>query len=407
MTSFFAWLDHSEHERRRMLDVIDLFREQETRDELGLGTIRDAFADQLFPGTSTIQTRARYFLFIPWIYRTLEGKRITSGEIVQRARRDEVSLINALAESADRDGVIGIEARDRLKRLPSAVYWQGLGVWGIRTFPGSQDQYHRAFDRLPSKNELELRNDDNEPVEGRIRRNWDPRLPPMPSSFPQGAAFPLSRNEAEYLRDRIAARCGQSLLAWLVDRGVAWEPTAFPWQHPQYASFPDRVRELLQHARNFSETTVGAAWLYNLMLAETSGRGDDKAHYRERLGEWASMLAARENFVRSWDESRFWELARVGGARIGLGTQSFVSRWLALSRQEGFAATAADEPSARQLIHTRERDLKGGQARLDNRSALDRWSGAAGAGQISYRWAKSQGIVLDILRGLAETKADA
>ena len=58
MPSTFTWLDHSEHERRQMLDVIDLFRERDTRDELGLGTIRDAFADLSFPATSTIQTRA-------------------------------------------------------------------------------------------------------------------------------------------------------------------------------------------------------------------------------------------------------------------------------------------------------------------------------------------------------------
>ncbi len=40
------------------MEVIDLFGEDDTRDELGLGTIRDGFADLLFPGTSTIQTRA-------------------------------------------------------------------------------------------------------------------------------------------------------------------------------------------------------------------------------------------------------------------------------------------------------------------------------------------------------------
>ena len=41
------------------------FQEKESRDELGLGSVRDSFADQLFPGTSTIQTRLRYTLFVP------------------------------------------------------------------------------------------------------------------------------------------------------------------------------------------------------------------------------------------------------------------------------------------------------------------------------------------------------
>ena len=76
MTSTFTWLDYSEREKRKMLDVIDLFGEQDTRDELGIGTVRDAFADLLFPGTSTIQTRARYFLFVPWMYLELERRRL-------------------------------------------------------------------------------------------------------------------------------------------------------------------------------------------------------------------------------------------------------------------------------------------------------------------------------------------
>ena len=61
MTAILAWLDYSERDRKRALDVVGLLREPSTVDELGLGPVRDAFADLLFPGASTIQTRARYF----------------------------------------------------------------------------------------------------------------------------------------------------------------------------------------------------------------------------------------------------------------------------------------------------------------------------------------------------------
>ena len=66
--STFAWIDHSEKQRRQILEAIDLFREKDTRDELGIAGIRDAFSDMLFPGTGALQTRARYFLFVPWMY---------------------------------------------------------------------------------------------------------------------------------------------------------------------------------------------------------------------------------------------------------------------------------------------------------------------------------------------------
>ena len=71
MTSTFAWLDYSESDRRKALDVVDLFREQDMRDELGIGTVRDTIADSLFPGISTIQIRASYLLFILLLYQAL------------------------------------------------------------------------------------------------------------------------------------------------------------------------------------------------------------------------------------------------------------------------------------------------------------------------------------------------
>lgn len=61
--SAIAWLDHTEADKPRMLAVIDLFREQDTVDELGLSAVWDVFADLLFPGTGTecVATRATPF----------------------------------------------------------------------------------------------------------------------------------------------------------------------------------------------------------------------------------------------------------------------------------------------------------------------------------------------------------
>ena len=171
MRSSFSWLDYSEHDRRKMLDVVALFREADTRDELGLGAIRDAIADLLFPGTGTVQTRARYFLFVPWIHKRLERERIGSERAVAKGRRLEISLIDALAESADTRGVIGIDARKSLKLLPSTIYWRGLESWGIRLFRGTQPQYFRWLDRYYALPQRVIRNDDGEPLEGRTLAN--------------------------------------------------------------------------------------------------------------------------------------------------------------------------------------------------------------------------------------------
>lgn len=52
-----GWIDFSKTERSKVLT------ERGTLDELGIAPIRDGFSNLFFPGTSTIQTRAKYFFF--------------------------------------------------------------------------------------------------------------------------------------------------------------------------------------------------------------------------------------------------------------------------------------------------------------------------------------------------------
>ena len=102
--SSLAWIDFDESERQRAQRIMALFQERESRDELGLGAIRDSIADHLFPGTSTIQTRLRYMLFIPWILRRLEGRDGTASKLSVEGRSMEVRLSDALKKGARPSG---------------------------------------------------------------------------------------------------------------------------------------------------------------------------------------------------------------------------------------------------------------------------------------------------------------
>jgi len=295
MGSTFTWLDHSEHDRRRVLDAVDRFKETSTRDELGLGGIRDTFADLLFPGTSTIQTRARYFFFVPWMYRHLHEKRVSADKVVTRARKEEIQLRDALLKTEDTAGVLGKVAGASLKRLPSNVYWQGRGAWKIRLYPGSQQEYHRYFERL---HDLDGggSDDDGESLDGSRTAPWHPYLPPAPASFPEEADFELRAAEARYLAERICFSSPRSLLAFLVRRGNSVEAD-YPWTHPQLAEFPAHIRDILHHGLLLSESMHGAALLYNLMLAEQLPAGP-------RRDELTSPSAsARACTPRCWERS--------------------------------------------------------------------------------------------------------
>src|SRR3954454_12654889 len=115
MGSFISWLDHSEADQRRVREMLRLFSDKETVDDLGLGTIRDAISNELFPGTSVVQTRARYYLFIPWIY--AEAQRRWPSNLLAKAGDMERKLIFALLNGGEGDGVIGREAQAKLKTL--------------------------------------------------------------------------------------------------------------------------------------------------------------------------------------------------------------------------------------------------------------------------------------------------
>ena len=348
--SAFVWLDYSERERRKMLDVVDLFREHDTRDELGIGSVRDAFADMLFPGTSTIMTRARYFLLVPWTYQRLERLRVRSAEIAARARQAELNLVEPIERSDDNDGNIGKVAKTTLKRLPSSVYWQGLSVWGIRSFRGAQVQYHRSLDRYYAQltrhggraSERDVEHDDL------ISPNWHAGLIPPPEDFPKECSLSLTRREAEYLAERIrlSPACSGSLLAELVAQRRRSDDVPFAWEHPHCAELPPKLREMLDHAQNFSEVMHGAPLLYNLILAEQAHRDESVAKYRRDFGEWAKSLSARSRALAQWNRERFWELVRSVNPRITGPTYEFINTWWDLALA-GDAARLCDSPAAR------------------------------------------------------------
>ena len=398
MTSSFTWLDYSEHERRKMLDVIELFGERTTRDELGIGGVRDAFADLLFPGTSTIQTAAKYFLFVPWIYLSLEEKRIQSSKVTERARKLEILLAQELEISGETEGVIGRFAKERLQRLPSSVYWQGLRQWDIRRFSGSQEEYHRSLDLFyerqrrhgMSKSEFE-----GESADGSGQLNWH-AVPSMPEDFPTGATLDLTVVEADYLRERILSSCTHSLLAWLVRERIFVEGIPFVWSLP--VELPELNRIQVQHGRNFSEVMHGAQLLYNLMLAEKRSWPEKVDHYQETLKKWWQLIESRREELAQWKLAEFWQTVRQKNPRIHPRAEQFINEWIQrVVSASSLSILLLSGSETRQQIEEREVGLKRGLARLRNDLACKMWNGAAGATQLDLRWNSARGILSDIL----------
>ena len=408
MASTLTWLDYSERDRRRALDVIDLFRETGTVDELGLAGVGNSYSDLFFPGTTTLQTRACYFLLIPWTFLRLERLRVASSEAQERARWEELHLNRRLREGSDTWGVFGTQAGDALKRLPSEVYWGGLGAWGIRTFSGHKWAYFRSLDGFRRRKE-QFQGTRRDP-EGRSAppMNWHPHLPEPPSGFPTASvSVALRRQDAEYLRERIQTRQSKSLLAVLAGRAAVEDLQAdWPWDLAHLPEVSPVLRDHLRDARHFAICMQGAALLYNLMLSELKKRDEWQDKYRRKLSKWTDEVRELGPALEDWRLDGVWRVVRTQGRSLRYPTRNFVERWVENMKRAG-PEGIGDNGNARTLVRDRETQLKRGRARFTNPRRLELWGGESGTGRLSYRWGPAKRVLKDIYDGLARSEGDA
>ena len=409
MTSSLTWLDYSERDRRRALDVIDLFRETGMVDELGLATVRNSYSDLFFPGTSTIQTRACYFLLVPWTFLRLEGLQVPSSKFGKKGQQEERNLNRRLRAEGDTRGVFGSQAGDALKRLPSEVYWGGLGSWGIRTFSGHMWSYFRSLDGFYRRG-TQFRSAPRDPAGRRAPpANWHPHIPEPPSGFLRGKiTVGLRRRDAEYLRERIQARHPESLLARLAGRAEAADLTHDrPWDLTHLAEFSPILQNQLNDAKLFAVCMHGAALLYNLMLSDRQRHEQRIETYRRELEAWSSDTAALEADLADWQLNGVWQVARATGRSPSFPMRVFVQRWVENLKRHGSEAIVRDNSAARNLVREREIQLKGNRARLTSARHLELWGGRSGTGRMTYRWGVTRQILQDIFDGLARSEDDA
>jgi hypothetical protein len=192
--SALGWIVGSLQERDAALELLRGEGEAEPRDELGFGLLRDALAEAFFPGVTTLQTRAKYFLLVPCIYQEIENAR-SRVPAARRIRELEAELLERLRGTGER-GIIGSQ-RWRVPQNPaSGIYWSGLYTWRIRLFTNTRAHYHRWLDggrRLP----LASSGDDAVTADAR----W--HEPPESSGLLEESHLRLQRDHAEFLRDRI------------------------------------------------------------------------------------------------------------------------------------------------------------------------------------------------------------
>ena len=357
------------------------------RDEIGFLTIHQGYADRFFPGTSVLHTRARYAMFVPWLFEDLAG--LTGPAATRALRIRETELAGRLSGL----GVIGKRVFPKpSSQPPSTVYWNALAVWGIlrpridgRTI--ARAQAHRLLRPAGLATD-----DDGQPLV-----SFEPPfvpLPNRPNNWRAGViTLDLEAVEAGFLRDllsnlRRAGGHGLSLLARLIR--TATVPEGMWTDEVQAVAGPDRAA-LMRAEQAASLAGIGRA-VYDA-LVETMIEHHDKRQIPTRH---------REHLAAVLDDhgSNASDL-NVEALQGDIGDLPPKLRIVVLATREWIASGAKD-PSDLFAPYAAAEARKGVRARLaptsDGRSRRLEWSSDEHslAGPLHYRW-EQVSVLLDDL----------
>ena len=402
-----GWVDFSKEHRKRVLNVLSFLTQKGAVDELGIGVIRDRLADILFPGTSTIQTRAKYFFIVPWIMRDLEKQNLQPSLFEQKLAMAENKMIEVL-KSAGGDGIIGEISGEKLKRKPAEIYWNGLRTYGIFRHHGLNIyKYIQVAGELGNEKLTRkqlLRSEDGVQIDDRdafglskLGPSWNIIEPP--ANWQKELSINLSCDEASFLQERIitATASRHSLWAALL-RDFSKEVKGlknFIELKPFVEEMTEQIQIDYKLALNFSRLINGAHIRYNLIFFRNANIEEKETFYKQQWQEWVSDMSIFE--FSSWDTENFLQrlLVRQGG------TREFIRKWVDFAKR----VNSADLQTLDNLIEKREIIIKGKERskllKAKEQSINTDYKAVGIIGYLQYRWPNAQRLLKDILEGLA------
>lgn len=396
-----GWIDFSNEHRDRVFSVVDLLKADSTVDELGIGTVRDAIADWLFPGVSTIQTRPKYFILIPQLLRSYlqeSTKKQKLKKLVHYLSDEEDNLMNALANKyrgKKGKGVIGINVSRKngeLKRKPSSIYWNGLKVHGIIESPFSLSEYLQKNDL----SEIESEGHQEELDDSSILwvDNFGIKIPKLPEINLEEVKMDLTEKEAKYLKDQFLTTDGTTkhegnLLSQILkseDRiNIILKAENFQVLASELLkdkSLNGETKKILRIALDFDFLMHGAHIRYNIQLHQRAGVKD----FRGNWEYWLKELNDKRNELNEFD---FDYIFKNIATRTKARSQIFMKTWKDEVLKESIGIEKLD-----QLVRNQEIRIKGSRAKLTSSSGeYTKWIGIEG---LQYRFNQAKNIIKDI-----------
>lgn len=274
-----GWIDFSKTERSKILSVLDLLGEKGVLDELGVSQIRDAYSDLFFPGTSTIQTRAKYFFIVPYAFRDLEFNNQYDYTKLKRTfdNTEERCGHIFLENNPDEYGIIGkrsIQGGGWVSRSPASIYWAGLRKYGFFKRRMSIDQYIKfiTIQKQNTSGALNLgnRNDEihDDKRAGDVQKAYLFNIPTYKRDWMDNLDISLTFEEGQFLKNQIIETCPGSLIAHVLKEDIYEFLDVPSFQDLGVIEFPDEIQNNFMNANSFSEFCFALRVVYNLIVSE-------------------------------------------------------------------------------------------------------------------------------------------
>jgi hypothetical protein len=396
-----GWIDFSKEQRSKVGAVLDLLKFEGMVDELGLGTVRDILADSMFPGISTIQTKAKYFFFIPyilWDYQLLSPtlkKKITPSNYLDDVEHE--IMWELAPKYKDGDGVIGISKKksERIARRPSAIYWNGLYRFGLIDTGGLGTE---SFLKSCSKRSLSdllssqsggddvSKDDADVDFENIFRIKIQPKW-----NWRENLTIELEKDEAEILKNRIQDRANGTLLSLLLEDETVWNVFNAAGSFGEFAKacenlkIPTHIMNEIKLAHDFSELMYGSHLFYNVMTQERKFGNDC---FKAEWESWKSEILNNLTYGSRFNPDEIFSLGKVNRDQ----TVEFIKEFWEMAKQ-GFEA----EGQLSRMITKQEFGVKGGKARFYPNKLHDvqeeKWIGLR---HFDYRFRQVKVIINDI-----------
>lgn len=392
-----AWVTGSFVERDQVIEALNRDGTTEPRDVLGVGRIRDVYSDAFFPGVTTQQTRAKYFLFAACVCKKVEkGK--GRGDAWSRLRRYEQELMFALKRGDDDRGLVGRNSARLPERTATEIYWGGIHTWGLRHRRKNLSWYCHWVNSGMRVDGVALMEEGGDERHDDL---WDRRLLEFESVLEE-PIIGLSRTEAKYLKDKIRAierPDRQPILKELL-------PERQPWLLDDLWKIPSIIEGRLDlaleaaDAGRLSTAMEGAVHIYNAALPTESN--DRREAHEQDFASWLGEHPSNE--WESWDVKASLErLEALPGGQWAIAWKEsgeFIQQLRTLLAKEKKGSGIPSELT--RLIRRREQKVKGANARTASRQPLPLWEldAATAAGRLSYRWHSARRILDDIANPL-------